>query len=145
MTNYAVSDNRIVTVLVEPATEFGACPVKSRSWLEPATESGACPGKNLCKNLSDYERYHLRTLANQAQKLVSGIDIFLETSEHDRSSHGRILLLYTAHHHAKVFGLNHNSNSLSLGHLLHSICDLFCQIFLNLQSSGVHIDDSRNF
>ncbi len=43
-----------------------------------------------------------------------------------------------------MLGLDHHRNALGIGDLLNSLGDLASQVFLNLQTTGEHVDDARD-
>ena len=43
-----------------------------------------------------------------------------------------------------MLGLDHHGHAQRAGDLLHCIGDLAAEVFLNLQTAGVHVDDTRD-
>ena len=64
---------------------------------------------------------------------------------HGRRCHAGIMLLNAAHHHAKMDTFDHHTHPLRMKQVTDKVCDLAGHPFLNLQSAGENIHNSRNF
>src|SRR6185295_14799597 len=66
-----------------------------------------------------------------------------EAAEHRAGHHFGVLLLDSAHSHAQVLGLEHDSDPKSVEFLHHSGGDLRGHALLHLQTPGVDLDQAR--
>src|SRR5665213_1489825 len=77
------------------------------------------------------ERRTIATL-HQPQELVSRLGIVAKTTAQRARDRCRILLLHTAHHHAKVGGLDYHTNSSWLQYVADGFGNLLREPLLNL-------------
>ena len=82
---------------------------------------------------------------HQAEKLVPRLLSFLYASQHAACDCCCTGFLYSSHDHAKVARLHYHCHSLGLENLHDCVCNIFCQALLDLETSGEHVCDSREF
>ena len=83
-------------------------------------------------------------IPDQRQEFRTGFLLIAEAAEHRRGYCRRVLLFYSAHHHAKVAGFNDNAHSLRFDGFLNRLGNLGSQPFLDLQAPGKDFDEPRN-
>ena len=80
----------------------------------------------------------------QAQKFTARAGIGLERTEHRARGGVGILFLDTAHRHAQVERINHDSHAFRFQDLAEAVRNLCGQAFLHLQAPAKGVNDSRN-
>jgi hypothetical protein len=71
--------------------------------------------------------------------------ILFEYSVHGTGHSYRILFFHAAHDHTEVLRFDDDGNSAGVNFLIDRFRDLRGQPFLNLQTSGEHVNQPRNF
>src|SRR5712691_9721414 len=84
-------------------------------------------------------------LFEQREKFRARAGVILERTKQTGSLHHRILLFDAAHHHAKMFRFYHHRDTRRLQARHERLGDLSGEIFLNLQTPRINIDNPRHF
>lgn len=79
---------------------------------------------------------------DQVQELFPGFSGGPHAAQHATGGCGGRGLLYTAHDHAEMARLNHDSDTLRLEHLREGECNLLGESLLDLQAAGKHLSDT---
>src|SRR5277367_4348166 len=77
----------------------------------------------------------IRPVANQGKKLRPCFLLIAEAAQHRRCDCRGVLLLYPAHHHTEMAGLDHHAHTLRLDGLLNRLRNLGGKPFLDLQTA----------
>src|SRR5260370_2447359 len=82
---------------------------------------------------------------DEREKFRTCARIIFERAEQAGSFHDRVLFLDPAHHHAQMFGFDHNGNPTRMQSAHERLSNLRCQVLLNLQTACEKIDITRDF
>src|SRR5215470_16422557 len=87
----------------------------------------------------------LLRLFQQREEFGPGARVFLERAEQAGGFHYRVLLFNSAHHHAKMLRLDHDTDAAWLQAFHQRVRNLNGELLLNLQPARENIDNARNF
>lgn len=80
---------------------------------------------------------------NEAQELVAGLGLSLETAKHTAGHSGSGGFLDAAHAHTEMACFHDNCNALGVEGFHNGVGDFFGETFLNLKTTGEHVCDTR--